>query len=56
MGSFARLNGGSADMADMMATTKEFAKQQGVIPAKVAGMLANNTENLHSSVKKVVRT
>lgn len=45
MGSFARLNGGSADMAaDMMATTKEFAKQQGVIPAKVAGMLANNTE------------
>ena len=45
MGSFARLNGGSADMAaDMMSTTKEFAKQQGVIPAKVAGMLANNTE------------
>ena len=45
MGSFARLNGGSADMAaDMMATTKEFAKQQGVIPAKVAGMLAQNTE------------
>ena len=45
MGSFARLNGGSADMAaDMMATTKEFAKQQGVIPSKVAGMLAQNTE------------
>ena len=45
MGSFARLNGGSADMAaDMMSTTKEFAKQQGVIPAKVAGMLAQNTE------------
>lgn len=45
MGSFARLNGGSADMAaDMMATTKEFAKQQGVIPAKVAGQLAQNTE------------
>ena len=45
MGSFARLNGGSADMAaDMMATTKEFAKQQGVIPAKVAAQLASNTE------------
>ena len=35
------MNGGSADMAaDMMATTKEFAKQQGVIPVKgAAGML-----------------
>ena len=45
MGSFARLNGGSADMAaDMIATTQEFATQNGIIPADLMADLAGSTE------------
>ncbi len=45
MGSFARLNGGSKDVAkDLMVSTKELAKQRGVIPSQVMADLANNTE------------
>lgn len=45
MGSFARLNGGSKNIAsDMIATTKEFAKQNNVIPSDVLSDLADNSE------------
>jgi len=41
--SFARMNGGSADIAtDMIQTTKEFAKQNNVIPADVLSDLAGS--------------
>jgi len=44
-GSFARLNGGSKDIAfDMVKTTQEFAKQNGIIPAALMADLANSTE------------
>ena len=43
--SFARMNGGSADIAaDMIATTQEFASQNGVIPAALMQDLAGSTE------------
>jgi hypothetical protein len=45
VGSFARLNGGSIQIANNLITsTKELAKQRGVIPSKVMSDLANNTE------------
>lgn len=45
MGSFARLNGGSADMAaDMIKTTQEFANQNGIIPADLMSDLAGSAE------------
>lgn len=45
MGSFATLNDGSTDIAaDMIKTTQEFAKQNGVIPADLMKDLASNTE------------
>jgi len=45
VGSFARLNNGSKNIAeDLITSTKEFAKQRGVIPSQVMSDLANNTE------------
>jgi hypothetical protein len=45
LGSFARLNGGSADMAaDMIKTTQEFANQNGIIPADLMADLAGSAE------------
>ena len=45
MGSFARLNGGSADMAaDMIKTTQEFANQNGIIPSDLMADLADSAE------------
>lgn len=45
VGSFARLNGGSVETANnLIASTKELAKQRGVIPSQVMADLANNTE------------
>lgn len=42
---FARLNDGSTAIAhDLMVSTREFAKQRGVIPSAVMRDLANNTE------------
>tara|TARA_R110001592_G_scaffold74975_2_gene227317 strand:+ start:2392 stop:5121 length:2730 start_codon:yes stop_codon:yes gene_type:complete len=44
-GSFARLNGNSASVAtDMIKTSSEFAKQNGIIPAQLMGDLANSAE------------
>jgi len=43
--SFARMNGGSTEIAaDMMATTREFAHQNGVIPAALMQDLAGSAE------------
>ena len=43
--SFARLNGGSIETAqNLAASTKEFAKQNGVIPSQVMADVANSTE------------
>ena len=45
VGSFARLNGGSTDVAsDMTKTTQEFAKQNGIIPSALMSDLAASTE------------
>lgn len=45
VGSFARMNGGSTAIAtDMIQTTKEFAKQNNVIPADVLSDLAGSAE------------
>ena len=45
VGSFARLNNGSTSVAnDLIVSTKELAKQRGVIPSQVMEDLANNTE------------
>lgn len=45
VGSFARMNEGSTDIAaNMIATTKEFAKQNNVIPSDVLSDLAGNAE------------
>jgi hypothetical protein len=45
VGSFARLNGNSTDVAlDMTKTTQEFAKQNGIIPSKLMGDLAGSAE------------
>lgn len=45
VGSFARLNDGSTGIAeDLMASTQEFARQRGVIPAQVMSDLAQSTE------------
>jgi hypothetical protein len=45
VGALSRLNGGSTAVAsDMVATSKEFAKQNGIIPAQLMGDLANSTE------------
>lgn len=45
IGQFARLNDGSSSMAkDLISSTHEFAKQQGVIPAQVMSDLAGSTE------------
>jgi len=45
VGEFSRLNDGSQSMAkDMIATTREFAKQRGVIPAQVMSDLASSTD------------
>ena len=44
-GSFARLNGNSTDIAaDMVKTTQEFAKQNGVVPSALMADLAASTE------------
>ena len=44
-GAFARLNGGSIETAqNLAASTKEFAKQQGVIPSQVMQDVANSTQ------------
>ena len=44
-GSFARLNGNSTSVAtDMIKTSSEFAKQNGIIPAQLMGDLANSAE------------
>lgn len=44
-GAFARLNGNSIEMAqNMAASTKEFAKQNGVIPSQVMGDIAAHAE------------
>lgn len=45
IGSFTRLNGNSTDIAqDMMATTREFAQQNNIIPGALMADLANSTE------------
>jgi hypothetical protein len=45
VGSFSRLNGNSTDIAnDLIVSTRELAKQNGVIPSKVMADLANSTE------------
>lgn len=45
LGSFARLNEGSTDIAaDMVKTTQEFAKQNGIVPAALMQDLAASTE------------
>ena len=45
VGALSRLNDGSTDIAsDMVATSREFAKQNGIIPAQLMGDLANSTE------------
>lgn len=45
LGSFSRLNGNSSDTAkDLMASTQEFAKQNGIIPSDLMADLAGNTE------------
>lgn len=45
VGSFTRLNGNSTDIAtDMVATSREFAKQNGIIPSQLMGDLANSAE------------
>tara|TARA_B110000003_G_scaffold251595_1_gene265470 strand:- start:1027 stop:3597 length:2571 start_codon:yes stop_codon:yes gene_type:complete len=45
VGALSRLNGGSTAVAsDMVATSKEFAKQNGIIPAQLMGDLAASTE------------
>ncbi len=45
VGSFARLNNGSTSVAnDLIVSTREFAKQRGVIPSQVMADLASNTE------------
>ncbi len=44
-GAFARLNGGSVETAqNLAASTKEFAKQNGVIPSQVMQDVANSTQ------------
>lgn len=44
-GAFARLNGNSTDIANnLLVTTREFAKQNNVIPSQVLSDLAQNTE------------
>ena len=44
-GSFARLNGNSQDVAlDMVKTTQEFAKQNGIIPSRLMSDLAQSAE------------
>jgi hypothetical protein len=44
-GAFTRLNGNSLETAtNMVATSKEFAKQNGIIPAQLMGDLANAAE------------
>ena len=44
-GAFARLNGGSVETAqNLAASTKEFAKQNGVIPSQVMADVANSTQ------------
>jgi hypothetical protein len=45
VGQFARMNGGSKDIAaDMVQTTKEYAKQNNVIPSQVLSDLAGSAE------------
>lgn len=45
LGTFSRLNGNSTDVAkDLMVSTQEFAKQNGIIPSELMGDLAANTE------------
>lgn len=45
VGSFTRLNGNSTDVAsDMVATSREFAKQNGIIPSQLMSDLANSAE------------
>jgi len=45
VGQFARMNNGSSDIAtDMIQTTKEYAKQNNVIPSQVLSDLAGNAE------------
>jgi hypothetical protein len=45
LGTFSRLNGNSSDVAkDLMVSTQEFAKQNGIIPSELMGELASNTE------------
>lgn len=45
VGSFSRLNGNSTDVAsDMIATSREFAKQNGIIPSQLMGDLAASAE------------
>jgi hypothetical protein len=45
VGSFSRLNGGSTAVAnDLIVSTRELAKQRGVIPSQVMADLASNTE------------
>jgi hypothetical protein len=45
LGNFSRLNGNSSEVAkDLMASTQEFAKQNGIIPSELMADLAGNTE------------
>lgn len=45
LGAFSRVNGNSTDIAkDLITSSKEFAKQNGLIPSKLMSDLANNTE------------
>lgn len=45
LGTFSRLNGNSSDTAkDLMVSTQEFAKQNGIIPSDLMADLAGNTE------------
>jgi hypothetical protein len=45
VGSFSRLNGNSTDVAsDMIATSREFAKQNNIIPSQLMGDLAASAE------------
>jgi len=45
VGSFTRLNGNSTDIAsDMVATSREFARQNGIIPSQLMADLANSAE------------
>jgi hypothetical protein len=45
LGSFSRLNGNSTDIAEnMLATSRQFAIQNGIIPAQLMGQLAGATE------------